>query len=246
MKTSVGNNNKDLKVDECSPHVLATVVDFIYGIELPEDLHSEHANSLLAMADLYLMEDLKDAVGSLIISKHTAIGNILEISQMAEEYRSQKLKKLCCEFIFQNLRTLDKKMLMELYEALPLLGEKAWLELVNKGRPQTNADVLNRVLGINVTEPFKRIEDFQSDDDYKGYVNVNVNHIKPNMLVRCNRSINFKSFGSKILEGAIGRIISCDLNGAKAKWLKTELTPKLKFINIDLLTPPVDAAFFDD
>ena len=55
LKTSVGNNNKVLKVEECSPHVLATAVDFIYGIELPEDLHSEHANSLLAMADLYLM-----------------------------------------------------------------------------------------------------------------------------------------------------------------------------------------------
>ena len=243
LKTSVGNNNKDLKVDECSPYVLATVVDFIYGIKLPEELSSMDANSLLAMADLYLMEDLKDAVGSLIISKHTDIGNILEVSQMAEEYRSQKLKELCCEFIFQNLQNLDKETLMELYKALPLLGEKAWLELVNKGRPQTNTDVLNRVLGINVTDPFKKTEDFQSDDDYKGYV---MNHIKPNMLVRCNKSVNLKSLGSRIPEGAIGRVISCDLNGAKVKWLNTSLTPKLKFGNLDLLTPPVDAPFFDD
>ena len=231
-------NTVVLKVVMCSYHAIAMCHIIRFGGK-----HSEHANSLLAMADLYLMEDLKDAVGSLIISKHTSIGNIFEISQMAEEFSSQKLKELCCEFIFQNLQILDKKMLMELYEALPMLGEKAWLELVNKGRPQTNTDVLNRVLGINTTEPFKKREDFQSGDDYKGYV---MNHIKPNMLVRCNRGINFKSLGGKILEGAIGRVISCDLNGVKAKWLKTELTPKMKFVNIDILTPPVDAAFFDD
>ena len=59
-------NNKVLNVEECSPLVLATVVDFIYGIEMPEDLSSEDAKSVLAMADLYLMEDLKDAVVSLI------------------------------------------------------------------------------------------------------------------------------------------------------------------------------------
>ena len=46
--------------------MLATAVNFIYGIEIPEDFRNEDAKSLLAMADLYLMEDLKDAVVSLI------------------------------------------------------------------------------------------------------------------------------------------------------------------------------------
>ena len=58
-------------MDECSPHVLATVVDFIYGIGIPEDCSKEDARSLLAMADLYLMDDLKDAVGSFIANKLT-------------------------------------------------------------------------------------------------------------------------------------------------------------------------------
>merc|ERR550519_353691 len=124
LNTSVGNNNKVLKVDECSPHVLATAVDFIYGIGIPGDFGSEDAKSLLAMADLYLMEDLKNAVGSLIATKHTNKDNILEVSQMAEKYSAQKLKELCCEFIFQNLKTLDEKVLMELYETLPLLGNR--------------------------------------------------------------------------------------------------------------------------
>ena len=117
-----------LKVDECSPHVLATAVDFIYGIEIPEDFNFEDAKSLLAMADLYLMEDLKDAVGSLIATKQMNKDNILEVSQMAEKYSAQKLKELCYEFIFKNLKTLDKKLLMELNETLPMLAKKASIE----------------------------------------------------------------------------------------------------------------------
>ena len=127
LNTSVGNN-KFVKVDESSPHVLATAVDFIYGIEIPEDFGSEDAKSLLAMADLYLMEDLKNAVGCLIATKQMNKDNILEVSQMAEKYSAQKLKELCYEFIFKNLKTLDKKLLMELNETLPMLAKKASIE----------------------------------------------------------------------------------------------------------------------
>ena len=76
LNTSVGTNKMVLKVEECSSHVLATLVDFIYGIGIPEDFSGEDAKSLLAMADLYLTEDLKGAVGSLIASKHTSEDSI--------------------------------------------------------------------------------------------------------------------------------------------------------------------------
>ena len=141
LTTSVGSNNKVLTVEECTPRVLAAAVDFIYGIGIPGDFSSEDAKSLLAMADLYLMEDLKDAVGSLIATKHTNKNNILKISQMAEKYRAQKLSDVCYAFIFQNLKTLDKKLLMELYETLPLLGEKAWQERIRKEKAANNHPV---------------------------------------------------------------------------------------------------------
>ena len=130
-------------MEDCAPHVLATVVDFIYGIKIPADISSEDAKSLLAMADLYLMEDLKDAVGSLIATKL----DILEMSQMAEKCCAQKLKEVCYEFIFKNLNTLDKKMLVELNEVMPLLGEKAWLELINKGRSENSTDFVGQKTG---------------------------------------------------------------------------------------------------
>ena len=75
-------------------------------------------------------KDLKDVVGSLIAGR-----KMEEFSQLAEKYRAQRLKELCCDFILENIKTLPKKLLAKLYKALPLLGEKAWLEVI-KGRLQ--------------------------------------------------------------------------------------------------------------
>ena len=260
LNTSVGNNNKVLNVEECSPYVLAAVVDFMYGIGIPEVFTYEDAKTLLAMADLYLMEDLKDAVASLIANKQTNKDNIMEISKMAEKYCAQKLKEMCCEFIFKNLNTLDKKMLVELNEVMPLLGEKAWLKLINKEWSENSTVLANTVLGIltkswnHLTDPFKRREDFGSDLDYKGYV---MTHIKPNMLVACNKSSYWGSGilgpcpGYDVPKGTAGRVISCDMEkGPRVKWFNICLhsgvhdgrdvtSSSEHFLFLDLLTPPI-------
>ena len=98
-------------MDECSPHVLATVVDFTYGIGIPYDCSFEDARSLLAMADLYLMEDLKDAVATLIAIEYTRRQTILEVSELAERFNNKKLKKVCSDFIFKNLKL--KRILLQ-------------------------------------------------------------------------------------------------------------------------------------
>ena len=260
LNTSVGNNNKVLNVEECSPHVLATVVDFMYGIGIPEVFTYEDAKTLLAMADLYLMEDLKDAVASLIANKQTNKDNIMEISQMAEKYSAQKLKEMCCEFIFKNLNTLDKKMLVELNEVMPLLGEKAWLKLINKEWSENSTLLANTVPAIltkswnHLTDLFKRREDFESDLDYKGYV---MTRIKPNMLVACNKSSYWgggllsRCPGYDVPKGTAGRVISCDMEkGPRVKWFNIclhsgvhdghEVTSSSEhFLFLDLLTPPI-------
>ena len=62
MNTGVGDNSKTMEVEEFSYEVLSVAVDFMYGIEIPEEFDNEEdLMSLLQMADLYLMEDLKDA-----------------------------------------------------------------------------------------------------------------------------------------------------------------------------------------
>ena len=251
---AVGNNNKVLRVDECSPHVLATVVDFIYGIGIPEDCSKEDARSLLAMADLYLMDDLKDAAGSLIGTKQTNKHNILEIYELAEKYSNKKLKEMCYQFVFQNLKRLDKKKLTELCESMPMLGEKALLELQQtKGRPQNSVDVANKVLGINLGDPFKKRGDFQSDDDYKGYV---MSCVEPNMLVLCNwdnpdsdseSELSYSEEHYKVPHGTIGRVTGVDFKkGANVRWAGFSRAQRRSFGDLDLLTPPVSNSLFKD
>ena len=101
-------------MQECSPQVLATTLDFIYGISLPEDLSTADAQSLLIMADLYLMEDLKVALAPLL-GKRLNEGNVLEISVLAERHSAQDLLDVCSDFILNNKTDL----IGELFAALP-------------------------------------------------------------------------------------------------------------------------------
>merc|ERR1719153_1109424 len=104
LTTLVGDLNKVVRVEECTSFVLEVVIDFMYDIKLSDELSYEDLKTVLAMADLYMMEDLKDAAGSLISDWHLAIANdnILEISKVADKYTAKKLQKRCCEFIFDN------------------------------------------------------------------------------------------------------------------------------------------------
>ena len=92
LNTDVGSNNQSsrkrakgiqnqLEVKECSPEVLSTTIKFIYGIRLPEDLSVEDAKDLLTIADLYLMEDLKEALAP-VLGAQLDKDSILEISRM--------------------------------------------------------------------------------------------------------------------------------------------------------------------
>ena len=66
LNTDVGPKKKVREVKECHPYVLETVVNFMYDVSIPDDFNLQDFESLLYMADLYHMTDLKDAVGSLI------------------------------------------------------------------------------------------------------------------------------------------------------------------------------------
>ena len=57
-----GEQNKVIDVYECPPRVLVPLINFIYGIAVPEELNSQDVKSLLYMAHLFEMEDLKDAI----------------------------------------------------------------------------------------------------------------------------------------------------------------------------------------
>ena len=78
---------------------------------------------------------------------------------------------------------------------------------------------------------------------YKGYV---MTHIKTNMLVVCSKNwVN----GNALLayKGTIGRVISFDLSNGTVtvRMLKVSVYSGL-FINVDILTPPIQTSFFNN
>ena len=101
----MGPKKKVREVKECHPYVLETVVNFMYDVGIPDDFNLQDVESLLYMADLYHMADLKDAVGSLI-PKHWNPNNILALSHLAEKYKAEKMQQMCCDFILVNLAIL--------------------------------------------------------------------------------------------------------------------------------------------
>ena len=63
LTTGVGNakSKSEMEVKDCSREVLACIVNFMYGVPIPEDF--DDPQGLLHQADLFMMEDLKSAVG---------------------------------------------------------------------------------------------------------------------------------------------------------------------------------------
>ena len=100
--------------------------------------------------------DGEDSLRAMILARqgNRAAGAVSFLYGLAEKYSNKKLKEICYQFVFQNLKILNKNQMTELTESLPLLGEKALLELQQtKGRPQNSVDVANKFLGINLGDP---------------------------------------------------------------------------------------------
>ena len=144
----MGDNSKTMEVNEFSYEVLSAAVDFMYGIEIPEDF-SDDLKSLLHMADQYLMEDLKDAV-SFHIGKDLNKENIFDISNLAETFGAMALSEKCAQFIFDNvgaiedeklagmkegvvMASLAKKFVMESKKLTKMFGKRADLKKLDFG-----------------------------------------------------------------------------------------------------------------
>ena len=84
LTTSVGNNSKTMEVKEFSYEVLNKAIDFMYGIEIPATFNkADDLRSLLHLADIFLMEDLKGAA-SFLIAEGLNTQNVFDLSHLAE------------------------------------------------------------------------------------------------------------------------------------------------------------------
>ena len=224
LSTGDGDPKRVIDVYECPPRVLAPTINFMYGIPLPEDFNNQDSKSLLYMAHLYDMVDLKDAVAPRIGDQLNLI-NILETSKMALKYNALKLTELCCDFILANVDSLSSSLLDQLFKVMPFKG------MVAK-RCFRVVDIVDKVLGVNLATTFRKRKDFWSDSEYQDYI---MKCIRPNMLVLCKKSLA----GNLVHEGALGRVVSCDVLGPVVKWTTGNIVT-VAFLDLEIITPPIN------
>ena len=199
----MGDGKNTVEVEECSHHVLSTIIDFMYGIALPQDLGLKELCSLLAMSDLYLMTGLRDAVAPLL-GKHLKVNNILQISTLAEKHSAVKLQEQCSSFIFDNIDVMGPQLLDNLAKALPMVGQVS----LHRHRVQAFA---NKVLsGHNsLLSFFKKRAEFSSDEEYRNYVRAN---IKSGVIVQ------YIGHDRVIPYGTLGDVIDPPFGGVRVRW----------------------------
>ena len=246
MNTGVGDNSKTMEVKEFSYEVLSVAVDFMYGIEIPEDFDNEEdLKSLVHMADLYLMEDLKDAAGFLI-GKTLNQDNIFDISKFADKFGAMLLSDQCANFFYDNHTSFGDDKIAQMKDGT-VMGALAMKMMKESGWECWMTKLFGDKPG------FKRREDFGDEDDYKAYVR---SKIRPRMLVRCNQSRctwnGYSVNGSyPVKEGHVGLIVqNVNQSGSvQVKWLTVKggdeahqllnQTSAGAFECLDLLTNPM-------
>jgi len=96
FKSAMNFDRTAIDIKECPPALLFAAVDFLYGVEVPAEL--EDLQGLLSLANMLLLEGLKEVVGRRLGEQVTA-ENCIEMSQMAETYRSDSLATACSKII---------------------------------------------------------------------------------------------------------------------------------------------------
>ena len=249
----MGDNRKSINVSEFSFEVLSIAVDFMYGIEIPESFNkSEDLKSLLHLADLYLMEDLKTAAG-LLIAYGLNKDNVFDVSLLADKFRAEALRNKCVDYLFDNASSIDGEKFSVLSEGAVMASLAKKFVLETKRRPLW----ITKLFG---EEPdFKKREDFASLVDYDYYV---VSKIQRGMFVSCRESTYWE--GVLVEEGDVGVVVS---NAAQTvqtgvtfnprslvsvKWLTkgSSADPPLVVLRgpcncLDLVTSPVSVNFAD-
>ena len=255
----MGNNSKSIDVNEFSYEVLSIAVDFMYGIEIPESFNkSEDLKSLLHLADLYLMEDLKTAAG-LLIAGGLNKDNVFDVSLLADKFRAEALRNECVDYLFDNASSIDGEKFSVLSEGAVMASLAKKFVLETK-KPARRPLWITKLFG---EEPdFKKREDFASLDGYDDYV---VSKIQRGMFVSCRESSHWD--GVLVEEGDVGVVVSnaaqtgvMGLGGwasiprspVSVKWLTkgSSADPPLVVLQgpcdcLDLVTSPVSVNFAD-
>ena len=144
-----------MELKECSVEALHAAVNFMYGINIPENF-KEHGE-LLHLAELFMMDNLKEVIEERLAKVLTKL-NYLETSQLAELYSNTSLITKCGHFVFEEFgdgAEINWEEMGKLPKVMIALGKRA-------------------MQGKEDMKVFKKREDFASDQLYGDYVSQNV------------------------------------------------------------------------
>jgi len=180
----VEKDQSAVDIKDCSPATVAATIDFLYGVELPEDFAD--LQGLLRLADMFFMEELREELGRRLAMGITA-ENYVERSMMAETYRSPDLATACAKYIVNQGEGIDWGAIKEMPRVTAAVAETA-TQVLRDAR-KSNVALIE----------FKECSDFESSQEYSNYVKV---HAKEGARVKsCEAGL----FGVKM--GELGVVV---------------------------------------
>ena len=149
---------KKMELKDCSAEALNVAVNFMYGINIPEDF-TQHGE-LLHLADLFMMDKLKEVVVDRLTEALTT-ANYLETCQIAEVYNTTKLINHCVQFVYGEMCDSDEVNWKEMGK-LPMVMA-AFGKCAMRGKMDSVS-----------LKALKKREDFESRKLYEDFVSQSV------------------------------------------------------------------------
>ena len=210
---------------ECPPHVLEGVINFMYGVELhvPEDMAD--VESVLVMADLYLMEDLKDTVASLL-APNLNKDNVMDMYLLADRLNAQKLKKMCASFTSTSITIATRCLGLDTEDIL----KTAFME---------NIEIENDMIVRCKT------------DSLWWYCVVTKLFSTAAATSYSYMQTPSNTYKVSVMAGAIGRVVATrNLNDIDVKWEIKQDTRRCEEMgsksDLEVITPPIQRSMFNN
>jgi len=212
-----GKNSMDIK--ECEPATLVATIDFLYGVELPEEFAD--LQGLLRLADMFFMEELREEVGRRL-AVGISVDNYVERSKMADTLRSASLATACAKFIVNQGE-----------------GGTDWAAMERMPRVAAAvAKMATQVLWGARKSAVKERADFQTADEYFNYIKANT---KEGTRVEC-RTVGDRGMWDRGMLGDQGTVDRNTGTHLQVSWDKGD-TDTVSYIRVKLLAS-VDKKLF--
>jgi len=106
---------KEIVIEDCDPEVLDIVVDYMYGIKIP-DLDCLQLIKVLEISEIFLMTDLKAHLESLAV-KILGKTNVKLLCEKADMFACGKLLEACVQLMVKEGISFDKEEVLRMPDA---------------------------------------------------------------------------------------------------------------------------------